>query len=253
MKMNKIGMSLLSVVALLALVACGKSGSTQERDEEAQSQFATNIEERASNTSINEENKKSMRHELVKLPYATNALEPVISQQTIELHHGKHLNGYVTNLNKMIEGTEFADMDLVDIVKKSEGGLFNQAGQTLNHNLYFTQFSPKGGGKPTGKLLAAIEKKYGSFEDFQKQFEADATALFGAGWAWLACDKDGNLQITKETNAGNPVTHGLIPLLGADVWEHAYYLDYQNRRAEHLQKLWEIIDWNVVGERYDNR
>lgn len=247
-------MSFLGGVALLSLVACGQSGTSESGSDAAQAEGTLVENNQPSNITINEENNKSsMRHELVTLPYATNALEPVISQQTVELHHGKHLNGYVTNLNKMIEGTEFAEMDLVDIVKKSEGGLFNQAGQTLNHNLYFTQFSPKGGGKATGNLLTAIEKKYGSFEDFQKQFEADGASLFGSGWVWLACDKEGNLYITKDANAGNPVTQDLIPLMGIDVWEHAYYLDYQNRRAEHLQKVWDIIDWNIVGERYVNR
>lgn len=200
-------------------------------------------------------NKKeaNMKFELVKLPYAPDALEPVISATTIGLHHGKHLQTYVNNLNKLIEGTEFANMELVDIVKKSEGGIFNNAGQTLNHNLYFTQFAPNKGGEPTGDLLKAIEAKWGSFAEFKKQFEADATALFGAGWAWLATDKDGNLSINKYSNAGNPVVDGLTPLFGADVWEHAYYVDYENRRAEHLGKIWDITNWDEVAKRYANR
>lgn len=198
-------------------------------------------------------NATNMKFELVKLPYAPNALEPVISETTIGLHHGKHLQTYVNNLNKLIEGTEFANMELVDIVKKSEGGIFNNGGQVLNHNLYFTQFTPDKGGAPTGDLLKAIEVKWGSFEDFKKQFEADATGLFGAGWAWLATDKEGNLSITKYSNAGNPVVDGLTPLFGADVWEHAYYVDYENRRAEHLAKLWDITNWDEVADRYANR
>lgn len=189
----------------------------------------------------------------MQLPYASDALEPVISKETIELHHGKHLNTYVTNLNKQIEGTKFADMELVDIVKEAEGGIFNNAGQDLNHILYFLQFKPNGGGQPSGDFAKAIDKTYGSFEAFKEKFESEATGLFGSGWAWLATDKNGELQITKEQNAGNPITKGLVPLLGADVWEHAYYVDYRNRRAEHLQKLWEIIDWEEVGRRYDDR
>lgn len=193
---------------------------------------------------------KAMKFELVKLPYATNALEPVIGQRTIELHHGKHLQTYVNNLNKMIEGTKFEDADLITIVKESDGGLFNQAGQVLNHNLYFTAFSPNGGGEPTGKLADAIKTTWGSFDEFKKEFNAVAIALFGSGWVWLAKDANGKLSIEKEANGGNPVTKGLTPILGFDVWEHAYYVDYENRRADHVEALWKIIDWNVVGERY---
>jgi Fe-Mn family superoxide dismutase len=191
-----------------------------------------------------------MKFELVELPYATDALEPVISMQTIELHYGKHLRGYVNNLNSLIQGTKFENADLETIVKESEGGLFNNAGQVLNHNLYFTCFSPNGGGHPHGKLGAAIDAAWGSFEHFRKEFEAAGVGLFGSGWVWLASDKDGKLSITKEPNAGNPVTRGLNPLLGFDVWEHAYYIDYQNRRADHLGKLWEIIDWKAIEFKY---
>ncbi|MDR2683979.1 MAG: superoxide dismutase [Prevotellaceae bacterium] len=191
-----------------------------------------------------------MKFELVKLPYAANALEPIISHTTIELHHGKHLAAYVNNLNNLVSGTEFENADLETIVKKSDGAIFNNAGQILNHNLYFTQFSPNGGGKPSGKLLAAIEKTWGNFEAFQKEFETAAATLFGSGWAWLAADKDGNLLITKEQNAGNPLRNGYKPLLGFDVWEHAYYVDYQNRRADHIKELWKIIDWKTVEARY---
>ncbi len=199
---------------------------------------------------INDKKENIMKFELVKLPYETGALTPVISKQTIELHHGKHLQTYVNNLNNLIPGTKFENADLETIVKESDGGIFNNAGQVLNHNLYFTQFSPNGGGKPSGELAQAIDKEWGSFENFQKEFESAGTALFGSGWVWLAKDKSGKLSITKETNAGNPVTKGLKPILGFDVWEHSYYLDYQNRRADHLKELWKIIDWNVVSERY---
>jgi len=190
-----------------------------------------------------------MKFELIQLPYAPDALEPIISQQTIGLHHGKHLATYVNNLNNLIVGTEFENADLKTIVKKADGGIFNNAGQILNHNLYFTQFSPDGGGVPVGKLAAAIDKKWGSFENFQKEFEAAAVTLFGSGWAWLASDENGNLSIIKEQNAGNPLKNGYTPLLTFDVWEHAYYVDYQNRRADHVKELWKIVDWNIVGER----
>jgi Fe-Mn family superoxide dismutase len=203
-------------------------------------------------TNHQEFNKKGdiMKFELVKLPYETSALAPVISKQTIELHHGKHLQTYVNNLNNLIIGTKFENEDLETIVKKSDGGIFNNSGQVLNHNLYFTQFSPKGGGKPSGKLADAIDATWGSFENFQKEFEAAGVGLFGSGWVWLAKDKDGKLSITKEQNAGNPVTKDLTPILGFDVWEHSYYLDYQNRRADHLKELWKIVDWKAVDKRY---
>jgi len=195
-------------------------------------------------------NEHVMKFELVKLPYAADALEPVISKQTIEFHHGKHLQTYVNNLNNLIQGTKFENADLETIVKESDGAIFNNAGQTLNHNLYFLQFSPKGGGQPSGKLAEAINATFGSFENFQKEFEAAGVGLFGSGWVWLAADKDGKLSISKESNAGNPLTRGLKPLLCFDVWEHAYYLDYQNRRADHLKALWKIVDWKVVESRY---
>jgi Fe-Mn family superoxide dismutase len=202
------------------------------------------------NDQTTNKNKNVMKFELVKLPYATDALEPVISKQTIEFHHGKHLQTYVNNLNNFVQGTKFENADLETIVKESDGAIFNNAGQILNHNLYFTQFSPNGGGKPSGKLAAAIVAAWSSFENFQKEFETAGAGLFGSGWVWLAKDQNGKLSITKETNAGNPLTKGLKPLLGFDVWEHAYYLDYQNRRADHLKELWKIVDWKVVETRY---
>lgn len=197
-------------------------------------------------------NKKEeiMKFELIQLPYAANALEPVISKETIEFHHGKHLQAYVNNLNNLIPGTKFENAPLEQIVAESEGAIFNNAGQILNHNLYFTQFSPKGGGKPSGKLAEAIDKTWGSFENFQKEFNTAGAGLFGSGWVWLAKDKDGKLSITKEANGSNPVAKGLTPILGFDVWEHAYYLDYQNRRPDHLAALWKIVDWDAVGKRF---
>lgn len=193
-----------------------------------------------------------MKHELITLPYPNNALEPVISQQTVELHHGKHLKGYVDTLNDLIQGTEFENLSLGEIVKKAEGKMFNQAGQTLNHNLYFTQFGPNAGGEPQGKLAEAISKQWGSFEAFKTDFNTACTALFGSGWIWLASDNEGKLSIESEPNAGNPYRKGLNPILGFDVWEHAYYLTYQNRRADHVKDLWTIVRWDIVAERYDN-
>jgi len=195
-------------------------------------------------------NENVMKFELIQLPYAADALEPVISKQTIEFHHGKHLQTYVNNLNNLIQGTKYENADIETIVKESDGAIFNNAGQILNHNLYFLQFSPKGGGKPSGKLAKAIDEAWGSFENFQKELETAGTSLFGSGWVWLAAGKDGKLSITKESNAGNPITKGLKPILTFDVWEHAYYLDYQNRRADHLKALWKIVDWQVVESRY---
>lgn len=191
-----------------------------------------------------------MKFELPKLPYDSGALEPVIGKQTVELHHGKHFQAYITNMNNLIEGTKFAEMELVDIVKQSEGALFNNAGQALNHTIYFASFSPNGGGAPSGKLAEAIDRDFGDFENFKKEFNSAAATVFGSGWAWLASDKDGKLHIVKEPNGGNPVTKDLNPLLGFDVWEHAYYLDYQNRRPDHVNALWSIIDWKAVEARY---
>ena len=191
------------------------------------------------------------KFKLITLPYEANTLEPVISSQTIGFHHGKHLQGYVNNLNAAITGTPFEEMELTDIVLKATGGMLNNAGQILNHNLYFLQFGkPAADNRPTGKLAEAITAQFGSFEAFQKEFVQAGATLFGSGWVWLSADKDGKLVITQETNAANPIQKGLTPLLTFDVWEHAYYLDYQNRRPDHLNALWQIVDWNVVGDRY---
>ena len=185
------------------------------------------------------------------LPYAANALEPVISEQTINFHYGKHLQNYVNTLNTLIQGTEFEGKSVEEIVKTApDGPIFNNAGQTLNHTYYFLQFkSPVKGNEPTGKIAEALVRDFGSVENFKKEFTQAAATLFGSGWAWLSQDKNGKLVITKEPNAGNPLRHGNNPILGIDVWEHAYYLDYQNRRVDHLAALWDIIDWNVVESR----
>ena len=195
---------------------------------------------------------------LIELPYGPDALEPVISAGTIGFHHGKHLAGYVANLNKAIAGTELENAPLEDIVKAAEpgSGVFNNAGQILNHNLYFGQFkscnSPEDV-QPSRQLAAAIDRDFGSFDAFKEAFVAAGTSLFGSGWVWLQADYAGILSIGKYSGADNPVTHGLKPLLTFDVWEHAYYLDYQNRRANHLAALWGIVDWKVVENRYSDK
>ena len=186
------------------------------------------------------------------LPYAPEALEPVISKETIGFHHGKHLAGYVNNLNALLEGSPLAGLSLKEIVLKAEGGMLNNAGQILNHNLYFEQFTGKPAkSAPDGKLAEAIAHDFGSFEAFKEEFQKKGATLFGSGWVWLSANRDGRLVITQDANAGNPIQKGLKPLLTFDVWEHAYYLDYQNRRPDHLAALWQIIDWTVIEERYN--
>ena len=193
------------------------------------------------------------KFELMVLPYAMDALEPVISKQTLEFHHGKHLAGYVNNLNGLLDGSGFEDASLEDIVCKASGGMLNNAGQILNHNMYFELFmAPKADNAPTGKLADAIVRDFGSFEAFKEAFQKAGATLFGSGWVWLSADKDGKLVITQEANAANPIQKGLKPLLTFDVWEHAYYLDYQNRRPDHLAALWQIIDWQIINRRYDS-
>ena len=210
------------------------------------------------------------KFELMALPYAPEALEPVISKETIGFHHGKHLQAYVDNLNKLAspptpspigEGSLGELEVLEEIVRKAPAGavfnnagqVFNNAGQILNHEMYFLQFKPVGEAaqEPEGALAAQIEKQWGSFEAFKAEFEAKGVGLFGSGWVWLSADADGNLVITQEQGASNPVVKGLKPLLTFDVWEHAYYLDYQNRRAAHLAALWQIVDWKVIEKRYE--
>ncbi|MFA6769695.1 MAG: superoxide dismutase [Bacteroidales bacterium] len=191
-----------------------------------------------------------MNFKLPVLPYKNDALEPVIGMGTIEFHHGKHHLAYVNNLNNLIKGTPFEQISLEEIILKSDGAIFNNAAQVWNHTFYFNSFKPSGGGAPKGQLAAAIEKEWGSFDSFVKEFNAAALSLFGSGWAWLVKDKEGKLQILKESNAGTPLTKGYTPILTFDVWEHAYYLDYQNRRADYLSSLWGILDWDVVSARY---
>ena len=189
---------------------------------------------------------------LMALSYAPEALEPVISKETISFHHGKHLAGYVNNLNTLLEGNPLAELSLEEIVLKADGGILNNAGQILNHNLYFGQFAaPKADNKPTGQLAEAIVRDFGSFEAFKEEFQKKGATLFGSGWVWLSADKDGKLVITQEANAANPTQKGLKPLLTFDVWEHAYYLDYQNRRPDHLAALWQIINWDIIENRYN--
>ena len=188
---------------------------------------------------------------LIDLPYAS--LAPVISDETLAFHHGKHLQGYVDNLNKLIAGTEFESMSLEDIVAKSSGAIFNNAGQILNHNLYFSQFrSPSviPSEASVSPLMAQIAMQWGSLEAFKADFESKGTTLFGSGWVWLAAKSNSTLEILQCPGADNPVAHGLRPLLTFDVWEHAYYLDYQNRRAAHLSALWEIVNWKEIEKRY---
>ena len=192
-----------------------------------------------------------MIYQLPTLPYDSNGLAPVISRETIEYHYGKHEQAYIDNLNKLIEGSPYAEMPLEQIVKEAEWALFNTASQAWNHIFYFFPFSPEGRRAPHGALAEAIEQRWGNLENFQKEFEQAGITLFGSGWVWLSKDLDGKLIISKENNAGSPLKKGHTPLLTFDVWEHAYYIDYRNRRAEHLHRLWEIVDWSVVESRYN--
>ena len=188
---------------------------------------------------------------LIQLHYAPDALEPVISARTIQFHHGKHLQGYVDNLNRLIAGTSFEAQTLEEIVRGSEGAVFNNAGQILNHNLYFTQFCPPAeASAPVGALAGQIVRQWGSLDAFKDEFVAKGVGLFGSGWVWLSATPDGSLIITQEPGASNPITRGLTPLLTFDVWEHAYYLDFQNRRADQLKALWSIVDWKIIENRY---
>lgn len=190
------------------------------------------------------------KFELMALSYASEALEPVISKETIAFHHGKHLAGYVNNLNGLLEGSPLTGLSLEEIILKADGGMLNNAGQILNHNLYFGQFcAPKADNHPVGKLAQAIVRDFASFDAFKEEFQKKGATLFGSGWVWLSADKEGKLVITQESNAANPIQKGLKPLLTFDVWEHAYYLDYQNRRPDHLAALWQIVDWEMIERR----
>jgi superoxide dismutase, Fe-Mn family len=190
-----------------------------------------------------------MTHELPKLPYAPDALEPYISKRTIDFHYGKHHQAYVNNLNKLIAGTEFENASLEDIVRKGGGGIFNNGAQVWNHTFYWNCLKPQGGGEPAGTLAAALQKNFGSVSEFKEKFSTAAATLFGSGWAWLIKKEDGSLGIVQESNAGNPLKNGATPLLTCDVWEHAYYLDKQNLRPDYIADFWKLIDWNAVANR----
>ncbi|NLT19575.1 MAG: superoxide dismutase [Fe], partial [Syntrophomonadaceae bacterium] len=188
-----------------------------------------------------------MEHKLPSLPFEQDALEPIISKETLEYHYGKHHQAYVTNLNKLIAGTEFENMSLEEIILKSSGGIFNNAAQVFNHTFYWNCLAPKAGGEPAGKLAEAINQTFGSFVAFKDKFTQTAVGTFGSGWAWLVKDKDGKLEIVSTSNAGNPLTDGKKPLLTCDVWEHAYYIDYRNARATYVEKFWDLVNWDFVA------
>ena len=189
-----------------------------------------------------------MEHKLPELPYAKDALAPIISAETMEYHYGKHHATYVDNLNKLMVGTEFANLSLEEIVKNSSGGLFNNAAQVWNHTFYWNCLSPKGGGDPTGSVADALVKSFGSVGTFKEKFAATAVGTFGSGWAWLVRNTDGSLGIESSSNAGTPITAGRKPLLTCDVWEHAYYIDYRNARAGYVDKFWQRVNWVFVAE-----
>jgi Fe-Mn family superoxide dismutase len=191
-----------------------------------------------------------MSFELPKLSYALNALEPVISQKTLEFHYGKHHQAYVNNLNNLVPGTKFENATLESIIKEADGGIFNNGAQVWNHTFFFNSLAPNAGGEPSGSLADAIKKDFGSFAEFKEKFSKSAVTLFGSGWAWLVKNGDGKLEIVQESNAGNPLRKGLTPILTCDVWEHAYYLDYQNRRPDFVESFWKLVDWKTINERF---
>jgi superoxide dismutase, Fe-Mn family len=189
-----------------------------------------------------------MEHKLPELPYARSALAPHISEETLEYHYGKHHQTYVTNLNNLIKGTEFENLSLEDIIKKSSGGLFNNAAQVWNHTFYWNCLSPDGGGAPGGKLGEAIDQAFGSFEEFRNKFSQTAITTFGSGWAWLVKKTDGSLDVVSTSNAGTPMTSGQTALLTCDVWEHAYYIDYRNARPKYVEHFWELVNWDFAAK-----
>lgn len=189
-----------------------------------------------------------MSFELPKLPYALDALAPHISKETLEYHYGKHHQTYVTNLNKLVEGTDLAKASLEDLIKTQKGGIFNNAAQVWNHTFYWHCLSPNAGGEPSGKLAAAIQEAFGSFAEFKEKFSQVAIGTFGSGWGWLVKDTSGKLEIVSTSNAANPMTEGKKPLLTCDVWEHAYYIDYRNARAKYVEAFWSLVNWAFVAE-----
>ncbi|CZG55631.1 TPA: superoxide dismutase [Fe] [Legionella pneumophila] len=188
-----------------------------------------------------------MTFTLPQLPYALDALAPHVSKETLEYHYGKHHNTYVTNLNKLIPGTEFESMTLEEIIMKAKGGIFNNAAQVWNHTFYWHSMSPNGGGEPKGRLAEVINKSFGSFAAFKEQFSQTAATTFGSGWAWLVQDQSGALKIISTSNAGTPMTEGLNALLTCDVWEHAYYIDYRNRRPDYIEAFWSLVNWDFAS------
>ncbi|UCH47824.1 MAG: superoxide dismutase [Fe] [Betaproteobacteria bacterium] len=190
------------------------------------------------------------QHELPPLPYEKNALEPHISAETLEYHYGKHHATYVTNLNKLIGGTEFESASLQDIIMKASGGIFNNAAQVWNHTFYWNGLSPDGGGAPQGALADAINKAFGSFADFKEKFSASAAGNFGSGWTWLVKNANGDVEIANTSNAGNPMTNKLTPLLTCDVWEHAYYIDYRNARPKYVEAFWNLVNWDFAAKNF---
>jgi Fe-Mn family superoxide dismutase len=195
--------------------------------------------------------RKKMTFELPALPYANDALAPHISAETIEFHYGKHHQTYVTNLNNLVPGTEFEGLSLEDIVKKSSGGIFNNAAQVWNHTFYWNSLSPNGGGAPTGGLANAIERTFGSFEEFKEAFSKCAVTTFGSGWAWLVKNANGTLELVSTSNAGCPLTAGQTPILTCDVWEHAYYIDFRNARPKYLEAFWALVNWEFASANYE--
>ncbi len=189
-----------------------------------------------------------MEHKLPVLPYALDALAPHLSKETLEFHYGKHHQTYVTNLNNLIKGTEFENLDLEAIVKKSSGGMFNNAAQIWNHTFYWMGLKPAGGGEPSGALAEAINKKWGSFAKFKEEFNKCAVGTFGSGWAWLVKKADGSLDLVSTSNAATPLTGADKALLTCDVWEHAYYIDYRNARPKYLEGFWNLVNWDFVSK-----
>ena len=191
-----------------------------------------------------------MAHELPALPYNKNALEPHISAETLEYHYGKHHQTYVTNLNNLIQGTEFENAGLEDIIMKADGGLFNNAAQVWNHTFYWNCLSPNGGGEPQGPLADAINQAFGAFADFKDKFATSAATNFGSGWTWLVRNNDGSLEIVNTSNAANPMTDDKSPLLTCDVWEHAYYIDYRNARPKYVEAFWNLVNWDFAAANF---
>ena len=191
-----------------------------------------------------------MEHQLPQLPFAIDALAPHMSKETLEYHHGKHHQAYVTNLNNLIKGNEYEEMSLEEIIKKSSGGVFNNAAQVWNHTFYWNCLKPNGGGEPSGALAEAINKKFGSFAAFKEEFSKVAVGTFGSGWGWLVKNADGSVELMSTSNAGTPMTSGKVALLTCDVWEHAYYIDYRNARPKYVEAFWNLVNWDFVTQQY---